>query len=94
MVPVKQSVKANAATPPLRKEKPITRVVLAHEGDTLYELAHRYYGKSDGVLVGRIRSHNPQIRDMDAILEENQPVVLPDLAPEYPWRIGAGGSRN
>jgi general secretion pathway protein A len=91
VVPIKQAVKANSLPAPTPKQKGVSRVIFAHRGDTLYELARKYYGRSDGVLVGRIRSHNPQIRDVDTILDENQPVVLPDLAPEFPWKIGGTG---
>jgi general secretion pathway protein A len=92
--PVKQVKQATPTPPPAPKQRGISRVIFAHQGDTLYELARKYYGRSDGVLVGRIRSHNPQIRDVDTILEENQPVVLPDLAPEFPWKIGAKGAAD
>jgi len=92
--PVKQAVQTTPRPAPTPKQKGLSRVIFAHQGDTLYELARKYYGRSDGVLVGRIRSHNPQIRDVDTILKENQPVVLPDLAPEFPWKIGAKGAAD
>lgn len=69
------------------EQKTITRVIFARRGDTLYQLARRYYGRSDGVVVNQIRSHNPQIRDLDTILQENQPIVIPDLSPDFPWKL-------
>jgi type II secretory pathway predicted ATPase ExeA/phage tail protein X len=63
-----------------------SRVIFARGGDTLIGLAYRYYGKSNDVIVARMRAHNPQIKSAYAALLKNQPVVLPDLAPEFPWK--------
>ena len=83
--------KFTAAQEPARKEKAITRVIFAHRGDTLYQVARKYYGRSNGIVVSQIRSHNPQIRDLDTVLQENQPIVIPDLSPEFPWKLTARG---
>ncbi|HKE08117.1 MAG TPA: AAA family ATPase [Candidatus Acidoferrum sp.] len=73
----------------LAEKKPqsgATRVIFARGGDTLTGLAYRYYGKSNDLIVAKIRSHNPQIKSTYTVLLKNQPVVLPDLAPEFPWK--------
>ena len=87
-----QTGKVKPMRPLDQKQKLITRVIFAHRGDTLDRLARRYYGSSNSALVERIRSHNPQIRNAGTILQENQPVALPNLAPEFPWKIGASGN--
>lgn len=87
--PVHQSTKVKSKPSPGRAKVPITRVIFAHRGDTLYGLARRYYGSSNGAVVDRIHAHNPQIHNAGTFLQENQPVVIPDLAPEYPWKIAA-----
>jgi len=62
------------------------RVVYTRGGENLFELALEYYGKSNWTIVMKIRSENPQIKDTFAVFRERQRVVLPDLAPAYPWR--------
>ena len=62
------------------------RVVYTRGGENLFELALEYYGKSNWTIVTKIRSENPQIKDTFAVFRERQRVVLPDLAPAYPWR--------
>jgi type II secretory pathway predicted ATPase ExeA/phage tail protein X len=62
-----------------------TRVVIARPGDSLFDIARKYYGRSNGGIVARIQSHNPQIKSPYVRLR-NQPVALPDLAPEFPWK--------
>ena len=62
------------------------RVIYTRGGENLFELALEYYGKSNWTIVTKIRRENPQIKDSFAVFRERQRVVLPDLAPAYPWR--------
>jgi type II secretory pathway predicted ATPase ExeA/phage tail protein X len=91
LVKEKETVKAKPALPPREKQESLNRVIFAHRGDTLYELARKYYGTSNGALVERIKAHNPHIPYAGTVLQENQPVVLPNLAPEFPWKIARSG---
>jgi type II secretory pathway predicted ATPase ExeA/phage tail protein X len=61
------------------------RVIYTEGGENLFQLALRYYGKSNWTIVSKIRSQNPQIKDSFTVFKKQQRVVLPDLAPEYPW---------
>ena len=69
------------------------RVIYTRGGENLFELALEYYGKSNWTIVTKIRSENPQIKDSFTVFRERQRVVLPDLAPAYPWRAGSGGTK-
>ena len=71
-----------------------SQVVYARKGQTLNMLAFNYYGKSNETIIEQIRRHNPQIKDVSMIFKQDQPVVLPDLAPQYPWKGGRGYARN
>lgn len=63
------------------------RVVYAGRDETLFQIALEYYGKANWVVVAKIRSQNPDIRDSFTTIKAGQRVVLPDLAPEYPWKV-------
>src|SRR5215467_10390251 len=67
-----------------------SRVIYARGGETLTTLASRYYGESNGVILAQIRRHNPQIKDAITVFKRGQPIVLPDLAPQYPWKGNFG----
>ena len=69
------------------------RVIYTRGGENLFELALEYYGKSNWTIVTKIRSENPQIKDSFTVFRERQRVVLPDLAPAYPWRASSGGTK-
>jgi type II secretory pathway predicted ATPase ExeA/phage tail protein X len=66
------------------------RVVYARRDETIFQLAMESYGRSNWTIVGKIRSQNPNIRDAFAVIHRGQRVVLPDLTPEYPWKVAAG----
>lgn len=61
------------------------RVVYTQGGENLFELALEYYGKSNWTIVNQILAQNPQIKDSFIVFKGRERVVLPDLAPEYPW---------
>jgi general secretion pathway protein A len=93
--PPSKPVQAAKAVPPAgEKQRSVNRVIFASRGQTLYDLARRYYSNSNGDLVAKIKSHNPQIPSLGTILQENQPVVLPYLAPEYPWKVAVSGNSS
>ena len=83
--PTEPSVASPAPTRP--------RVIYTRGGENLSELALEYYGKSNWTIVTKIRSENPQIKDSFTVFRERQRVVLPDLAPAYPWRASSGGTK-
>ena len=85
--PARNAGRLKPAPPSRQKQEQLTRVIFAHRGDTLFELAQKYYGTSSVPLIYKIKSHNPQLHDIGTILQENQPIVIPNLAPEYPWKI-------
>jgi phage tail protein X len=62
-------------------------VVYAVRDETIFQLAMEYYGRSNWAIVGKIRSQNPNIHDAFATIHRGQRVVLPDLTPEYPWKV-------
>lgn len=82
----RSNIRADIAAPAKKPSNGPSRVVFARGGESLFTLAYQYYGKSNGVIVARIQSHNPQIKSLYTALLRNQPVVLPDLAPEFPWK--------
>lgn len=92
--PTRDARRLKPMLPSRQKQEHTTRVIFAHHGDTLFELAKKYYGRSDGALIYKIKSHNPQLHDIGAILQENQPIVIPNLAPEYPWKIPSSVSHS
>ena len=63
-----------------------SRIIFARGGESLNTLAYRYYGKSSGEIIAQIQQHNPQIKEVNIVFKRGQPVVLPDLAPRYPWK--------
>jgi phage tail protein X len=69
------------------------RVIYTRGGENLFELALEYYGKSNWTIVTKIRSENPQIKDSFTVFRGRQRVVLPDLAPAFPWKAGSGGTK-
>jgi phage tail protein X len=69
------------------------RVIYTRGGENLFQLALEYYGKSNWTIVTKIRSENPQIRDSFTVFRERQRVVLPDLAPAFPWKARSGGTK-
>jgi len=44
------------------------------------------YGKANWQIIGQIRAKNPRIKDSFAYVDEGQRVILPDLAPQFPWK--------
>lgn len=63
-----------------------SRVVVVQKQETLFQLAMEQYGKSNWSIVGKIREHNPDITDPYVYVDEGQRIVLPDLAPQFPWK--------
>jgi general secretion pathway protein A len=63
-----------------------SRMVVVHKQETLFQLAMENYGRSNWEIVGHIRAANPGIRDSFAYINRGQRVVLPDLAPQFPWK--------
>lgn len=63
------------------------RVVYAVRDETIFQLAMEYYGRSNWTIVGKIRAQNPHMHDAFATIHRGQRVVLPDLTPEYPWKV-------
>jgi phage tail protein X len=59
-------------------------VVVARQ-ENLFELAMEHYGKSNWEIVEKIREQNPGIATLSYV-HEGQRVVLPDLAPQFPWK--------
>ncbi len=74
-----------ASLPPARPTGP--RVVYAVRDETLFQLAMEYYGRSNWTIVGKIRAQNPRIHDAFTTIRRGQRIVLPDLTPEYPWKV-------
>jgi general secretion pathway protein A len=66
-----------------------SRVVYARGGENFNILAFDYYGKSNPSILAQLRAHNPQIKETYPSLKAGQPVVLPDLAPQFPWKGSA-----
>ena len=63
-----------------------SRIVVVHKQETLFQLAMEQYGKSNWSIVRKIREHNPDITDPYVYVDEGQRIVLPDLAPQFPWK--------
>jgi general secretion pathway protein A len=63
-----------------------SRVVIAPKQETLFQLAMDNYGQSNWQIIGQIRARNPRIKDSFAYIDQGQRVVLPDLAPQFPWK--------
>lgn len=81
--------RAGRAPNTTKKIKGVSRVVYARGGESLYTLAYAYYGKSNMEILAQLRAHNPQLKGSDATLKQGQPIVIPDLSPEYPWKGSA-----
>jgi type II secretory pathway predicted ATPase ExeA/phage tail protein X len=62
------------------------RSIYTRGGENLFQLALEYYGKANWTIVTRIRAQNPQIGDPYTVFKERQHLILPDLAPEFPWK--------
>ena len=84
---------ASSRTEPASATPTGPRVIYTRGGENLFQLALEYYGKSNWTIVTKIRSANPQIKDSFAVFGERQRVVLPDLAPAYPWRTRSEGTK-
>lgn len=90
-----ESVAAKATSPPSKSASASAsaarptgpRTVYAFRDETIFQLAMEYYGRANWTLVGKIRAQNPQMEDMFVTIERGQRVVLPDLSPEYPWKV-------
>jgi type II secretory pathway predicted ATPase ExeA/phage tail protein X len=63
-----------------------SRMVVVRKQETLFQLAMDNYGKSNWEIIGQIRARNPGIRDSFAYVNQGQRVMLPDLAPQFPWK--------
>jgi general secretion pathway protein A len=63
-----------------------SRVVVVRKQETLFQLAMDHYGRSNWVIVRKIREQNPNIKDPYSYVDEGQHVVLPDLSPQFPWK--------
>jgi phage tail protein X len=61
-------------------------MVVVRKQETLFQLAMDNYGKSNWEIIGQIRARNPGIRDSFAYVNQGQRVMLPDLAPQFPWK--------
>lgn len=72
---------------PARRRPTGPRVIYAVRDETIFQLALEYYGRSNWSIVGKIRSQNPNIHDAFVTIHSGQRVVLPDLTPEYPWKV-------
>jgi phage tail protein X len=84
---------ASSRTEPASATTMGPRVIYTRGGENLFQLALEYYGKSNWTIVTKIRSENPQIKDSFAVFRERQRIVLPDLAPAYPWRRRSEGTK-
>jgi len=80
------ATKARPAPHPTPPPRHSSRVVIARKQETLFQLAMDNYGKADWQIIGQIRARNPRIKDSFAYVDEGQRVVLPDLAPQFPWK--------
>jgi general secretion pathway protein A len=63
-----------------------TRVVVVTRQENLFELAMEHYGRANWEIVEKIREQNPGITNSLSYVREGQSVVLPDLAPQFPWK--------
>ena len=63
-----------------------TRVVVVTRQENLFELAMEHYGRANWEIVEKIREQNPGITNSLSYVREGQRVVLPDLAPQFPWK--------
>jgi type II secretory pathway predicted ATPase ExeA/phage tail protein X len=77
-----KSVPAERANPRAHRS---TRVVVVARQENLFELAMEHYGKSNWEIVEKIREQNPGIATLSYV-HQGQSVVLPDLAPQFPWK--------
>jgi general secretion pathway protein A len=50
---------------------------------TLFQLALKYYGRSNGYIVEKIIEANPDMRSLYTVVHPGQHVILPDLSPQY-----------
>ena len=64
-----------------------SRVISARGGETFSVVAFEYYGESNSEIISQLREHNLQIREPNPTLKPGQLVVIPDLAPQYPWKV-------
>jgi len=80
------ATKVRPAPHPTPAPRHSSRVVIARKQETLFQLAMDNYGKADWQIIGQIRARNPRIKDSFAYVDEGQRVVLPDLAPQFPWK--------
>jgi phage tail protein X len=64
-----------------------SRVIYARGGETYSVVAFEYYGESNSEIVSQLREHNLQIKEPNPTLKSGQLVVIPDLAPQYPWKV-------
>jgi type II secretory pathway predicted ATPase ExeA/phage tail protein X len=62
------------------------RSIYTRGGENLFQLAMEYYGKANWTIVSRIRAQNPEIGDPYTVFKERQHLILPDLAPQFPWK--------
>ena len=80
--PSKMSTKSQVAP---RRQHP-SRVVFAQKQESLFQLAMEQYGRANWLIVERIREQNPDIKDPFSYIDEGQRVVIPNLAPQFPWK--------
>ena len=80
------ATKARSAPHHVPAARPSPRVVIAAKQETLFQLAMDNYGKANWEIIGQIRAKNPRIGDSFAYVNQGQRVVLPDLAPQFPWK--------
>jgi type II secretory pathway predicted ATPase ExeA/phage tail protein X len=85
-----QIAQNSAATDPAAHANPrarrSTRVVVVVRQENLFELAMEHYGRSNWEIVEKICEQNPGIENSLSYVHEGQSVVLPDLAPQFPWK--------
>ena len=62
------------------------RVVVVTRQENLFELAMEHYGRANWEIVEKIREQNPGITNSLSYVREGQRVVLPNLAPQFPWK--------
>ena len=71
-----------------------SRVIYARGGENFIILAYNYYGSSNPTILAALRAHNPQIREAVPTFSPGQPVVLPNLSPQFPWKGSSDNARR